>query len=211
MKHPTFLLLELYQILKTDSSLDSPLSLEDIEGELDGQFGEEAEGKDILQGLNDLDANGFTIVKDPDGKYFLDAPLLSRKELDAVEDSLYRDPLLSDEKLEESVDLLESLLPYAEQRDLSLVLRNKEENGRDPSSLFDKIELVENAIVRSKRIDFAYDGRKIEGLKPLMLSLSESEYVLTGLDGEGKEEEFDLSRVSSLRVHPSAKKKAVRK
>jgi hypothetical protein len=211
MKHPTFFLLELYQILRTDSSYSSPLSLNDLIGEFDGQFGEEVGKDELLQGLKDLDANGFTVTVNEDGKYFLNAPLLSRKELDVIEDSLYRDSSLSDGQLEDSVDLLESLLPYTDQRDLSLVLRGIETEKKDPSSLFDKIEFLEDAIVRSKKVDFLTDGKEYSRFKPEMLSLSKGKYLLTGKEDGKKEETLDIASVSSLKYSLSLRKKGVKK
>lgn len=211
MKHPTFFLLELYQILRTDSSYSSPLSLDDLIGEFDGQFGEEVGKDELLQGLKDLDANGFTVAVAEDGKYFLNAPLLSRKELDVIEDSLYRDPSLSDGQLEDSVDLLESLLPYGDQRDLSLVLRGIEAEKKDPCSLFDKIGFLENAIVRSKKVDFLTDGKEYSRFRPEMLSLSKGKYLLTGKEDGKKEETLDIASVSSLKYSLSLRKKAVKK
>ncbi|MCH5183552.1 MAG: transcriptional regulator [Oscillospiraceae bacterium] len=149
-------LIRILQILKKYSDFDHPLTQEEIADHLEREYGIVIERKAISRNLSLLKEAGYEIESNRSGSY------LEEREFEDAELHMLIDGVLSSKHIpaKHSKDLIEKLCNMSNQYFRSHVKNIFSVNDwskTDNQAMFYNIELVDDAIERSRQIEFDYN------------------------------------------------------
>ena len=149
-------LLRILQIFKNYSDYDHPLKQEDIAGHLEREYGIVLERKAISRNISLLKEAGYEIESTRDGSYLVE------REFEDSELRMLIDGVLSSRYIaaRHSKDLIEKLCRMSNKyfrSHVKNIYSVNEWTRTDNQALFYNIELIDDAIMRGKKIQFDYN------------------------------------------------------
>lgn len=166
-------LLKVFEILRTKSDKDYPLSSADILEEL-GKYGIDAERKSIYRDVEALCEAGFDVVKTgtPKRGFYLASGGFEMPEISLLIDAVQSAGFVPKAKTRDLVDKLQGLVSEHQASELKnrICIENRSKSGNE--EVYKNIELLNIAITKQVKVKIKYTKNQLKGTQ-LVATLKE--------------------------------------